>query len=159
MRVTIDIDKASIVVPCGEGKSTIRELKDLAVFRYKKVFNKPASCTVYISGFKLAGTQGMLDPDDIICEVCNDDDHLIACLDSNDNGDPSPSGQDCDRMSSISEEENEEGFWDNSGSSSNNSTAGAAGAIEETRTASCLNSVEKTKDTALKVYLQFSNCY
>ena len=145
-------------MPCGEGKSTIRDLKDTAILRYKKLLNKPATFSVSITGFKLAD-HGMLDPDDLICEVCNDDQHLIASFDSKDNGDQSPSGPDCDRMSSISEEESEEGFWASSGSSSNNSTAGAACAIEETRAASCLNSVEKTKDTALKVHLQFSNCY
>ena len=101
----------------------------------------------------------MLDTDDLIREVCHDDDHLIACFDSKGNGDQSPSGQDCDRMSSISEDESEESISDNSGSSSNSSTAGAEGTTETTRAASCLNRGEKSKAAALKVYLQFWNCY
>ena len=151
MKVTIDFDQTSIVVPCGEGKSTIRDLKDLAALRYKKFLNKPATFSVSISGFKLAGTHGMLHPDDVICEVCDNNEHLIACFDSKDNDEQCQSGPHCDRKSMISKEESEESTWASSASSSIISTAGAAGATEETRTAGRLNTARKTKLVALKV--------
>ena len=125
MKVIIDVDQTSLVVPCGDGKSTIRDLKNLAALRYKKFLNKPDTFSVSIAGFKLAGTHAMLDPDDLICEVCDNDQHLVACVDSKDIGDQSQSGPDCDRMSPISKDDSEDGFWASSQSSSISSTAGA----------------------------------
>ena len=151
MKVIIDFDQTSLVVPCGEGKSTIRDLKSLAALRYKKFLNKPDTFSVSIAGFKLAGTHAILDPDDLICEVCDNDQHLTACFYAKDIGGQPQSGPDCDRMSSISKDDSEDGFWATSRSSSINSIAGAVGGTEETRAGSCLNKIEKTKPAGVKV--------
>jgi len=66
MKVTISFDGTKIVVPCGDGDITVRELINLAVTRYKKVIGKPSHFWVSVSNLKSCVEGGMLDPDDLV---------------------------------------------------------------------------------------------
>ena len=77
MKVTISFNATKIVVPCGDGYITVREATNLAVIRYKKAIGKPGSFWVAVSSLK-SNEGGMLDPDDLICDVCDDREQLMA---------------------------------------------------------------------------------
>ena len=72
MKVTISFDETKIVVPCGDGDITVRELTNLAVTRYKKAIGKPNSFWVSVSNLRSCIEGGMLDPDDLVsqCRLC-----------------------------------------------------------------------------------------
>jgi len=40
MRIQVLFNETSVLVPCGAGKLTVRELVDKAIIRYKQVPNK-----------------------------------------------------------------------------------------------------------------------
>ena len=40
MRIQVLVKETSVLVPCGAGKLTVRELVDKAIVRYKQVPNK-----------------------------------------------------------------------------------------------------------------------
>lgn len=40
MRIQVLFDETSVLVPCGDGKLTVKELVDKAIIRFKKVLNK-----------------------------------------------------------------------------------------------------------------------
>lgn len=40
MRIQVLFDETSVLVPCGDGKLTVKELVDKAIVRFKKVLNK-----------------------------------------------------------------------------------------------------------------------
>lgn len=40
MRIQVLFNDTSVLVPCGDGRLTIKELVDKAIVRYKKVLNK-----------------------------------------------------------------------------------------------------------------------
>ena len=122
MKVTISFDQTRIVVPCGDGEITIRELTNLATMRYKKAIGKPNSFWVSVSSLKLGGSGGMLDPDDLICDVCDDREHLIANFDSQKIPGHGHGGPQGDGMSSISSGGSEEDTCANSDSASTNDT-------------------------------------
>lgn len=82
MKVVISFEQTRIVVPCRVGEITVRGLIDLATMRYKKAIGKPNTFWVSVTSLKLAGSGGMLDPDDLISDVCNDGEDLIAVFDS-----------------------------------------------------------------------------
>jgi len=68
-----------VVVPCGQGDLTVRELKELAITRYKKAVGKPAAL-VFV--YRLEASEGgILDPDDRLTDVCDDKEELIAVYD------------------------------------------------------------------------------
>ena len=123
MKVTISFDQTRIVVPCGDGEITIRELTNLATMRYKKAIGKPNSFWVSVSSLKLGGSGGMLDPDDLICDVCDDREHLIAVFDSQKIPGHGHGGPQGDGMSSISSGGSEEDTCANSDSASTIDTA------------------------------------
>ena len=66
MKVTISFDETKIVVPCGDGDITVRQLTNLAVTRYKKAIGKPNNFWVSVSNLKSCYEGGMLDPDDLV---------------------------------------------------------------------------------------------
>ena len=151
MKVTISFDQTRIVVPCGDGEITIRELSNLATLRYKKAIGKTSSFWVSVSSLKLGTTGGMLDPDDLICDVCDDREQLIAVFDSQvipGHGHGGPQG---DGMSSISSGGDEEDTCANSDSTSTNDPAAAAGLTRETTKASGLRSTADTNNPILQV--------
>ncbi len=71
MKVTISFDETKIVVPCGDGDITVRELTNLAVTRYKKAIGKPNNFWVSVSNLKSSFEGGMLDPDDLVSFYSN----------------------------------------------------------------------------------------
>ena len=40
MRIQVLFNETSVLVPCGDGRLTVKELVDKAIVRYKKVLNK-----------------------------------------------------------------------------------------------------------------------
>ena len=40
MRIQVLFNSTSVLVPCGDGKLSVRELVEKAIDRYKKVLNK-----------------------------------------------------------------------------------------------------------------------
>ena len=69
------------MVPCGDGKITVRELANQASLRYKKNLKDSGSFRVLVSSLKWEGNGGVLDPDDLVSEVCDEREHLIAVFD------------------------------------------------------------------------------
>ena len=99
MKVTISFNGTKIVVPCGDGDITVRELTNLALVRYKKAIGKPGSYWVSVSSLK-SHEGGMLDPDDLICDVCDDREQLQALFDEQVSG---PHGDGMSSSDSISD--------------------------------------------------------
>ena len=80
MKVTVTFNTVKIVVPCGDGEITVRELTQLATTRYKKATGKPKLSWVSVHSLK-AREGGILDPDDRLVDVCDDREQLIAFYD------------------------------------------------------------------------------
>ena len=80
MKVTVTFNTVKIVVPCGDGEITVRELTQLATTRYKKATGKPKLSWVSVHSLK-AKEGGILDPDDRLVDVCDDREQLIAFYD------------------------------------------------------------------------------
>jgi len=80
MKVTVTFNTVKIVVPCGDGEITVRELTQLATTRYKKATGKPRLSWVSVHSLK-AKEGGILDPDDRLVDVCDDREQLIAFYD------------------------------------------------------------------------------
>lgn len=80
MKVTVCFEKTKIIVPCGDGELTISELIKRAVNRYCK-----ASFIDNIQDIKVqclqTEEQAILDIDDLVSDVCDDKDKLIAVYD------------------------------------------------------------------------------
>ena len=138
MKVTISFDQTRIVVPCGDGDITVRELTSFATMRYKKAIGKPSSFWVSVSSLKLGGSGGMLDPDDLICDVCDDREHLIAVFDSQVIAGHGHAGPQGDGMSSISSNGSEEDTCANSDSASTIDTATVKGYAAKEAANTCL---------------------
>jgi len=104
MKVTVSFNTVKIVVPCGDGELTVRDLTQLATTRYKKATGKPRQSWVSVHSLK-AKEGGILDPDDRLVDVCDDREQLIAFY--NEEGVP----QGGDGMSASSDEsESTSGF-------------------------------------------------
>lgn len=85
MKVTISFNGTKIVVPCGDGDISVRELTSLAATRYKKAIGKPNHYWVSVASLK-SHEGGILDPDDLICDVCDDREQLAALFDEQNGG-------------------------------------------------------------------------
>ena len=125
MKVTVSFDATRILVPCRDGAITVRDLTNLAVTRYKKAVGKDELWDVTVSSLRQAmpadseaneggggsgdgmGGGGMLDPDDLICDVCDDREHLLAIYDE------MPVGKAGDGMSSHSDASDDIGITAN----------------------------------------------
>eukprot|EP00095_Tigriopus_kingsejongensis_P000410 snap_masked-scaffold19_size710362-processed-gene-5.6 protein:Tk00410 transcript:snap_masked-scaffold19_size710362-processed-gene-5.6-mRNA-1 annotation:"partitioning defective 3 homolog isoform x4" len=82
MKVTISFNGTKIVVPCGDGDITVKELTSLATTRYKKAIGKHNDEDYWVSVSSLKSYEGgMLDSDDLICDVCDDREQLQAIFD------------------------------------------------------------------------------
>ena len=46
MKVTVSFNTVKIVVPCGDGEKTVRELTQLATIRYLRQFSKIKELTL-----------------------------------------------------------------------------------------------------------------
>lgn len=80
MKVTVCFGRTGIVVPCKEGQLRVRELTQQALQRYLKAREKDPGYWVKIHHLEYTDG-GILDPDDILADVVEDKDKLIAVFD------------------------------------------------------------------------------
>ncbi|XP_022702542.1 partitioning defective 3 homolog isoform X3 [Varroa jacobsoni] len=78
MKVTVNFGAVRVIVPCGVGDIPVREVLELAVVRYKKATNKPADAWVSVHNVKSYKDDAILDQDDLVGDVCDDRENLIA---------------------------------------------------------------------------------
>lgn len=50
MKVTVRFGKIRVIVPCGDGEMSVRDLIDAAVVRYRKATNKVSVFVIYLTG-------------------------------------------------------------------------------------------------------------
>ncbi|KAM9719202.1 LOW QUALITY PROTEIN: partitioning defective 3 homolog [Menidia menidia] len=77
MKVTVCFGRTRVVVPCGDGNITVHALVQQAVMRYKKAIAKDAGYWLQVQRLE-HGDGGILDLDDVLCDVADDKDRLIA---------------------------------------------------------------------------------
>ncbi|CAJ1073016.1 partitioning defective 3 homolog isoform X7 [Xyrichtys novacula] len=77
MKVTVCFGRTRVVVPCGDGNIKVHALIQQAVMRYKKAIAKDASYWLQVHRLE-HGDGGILDLDDVLCDVADDKDRLIA---------------------------------------------------------------------------------
>ncbi|XP_054452197.1 partitioning defective 3 homolog isoform X2 [Anoplopoma fimbria] len=80
MKVTVCFGRTRVVVPCGDGSIKVRSLIQQAALRYKKAIAKDASYWLQVHRLE-HGDGGILDLDDVLCDVADDKDRLIALYD------------------------------------------------------------------------------
>ncbi|XP_077470850.1 par-3 family cell polarity regulator alpha, b isoform X1 [Stigmatopora argus] len=80
MKVTVCFGRTRVVVPCGDGNIHVHALVQQAVMRYKKAIAKDASYWLQVHRLE-HGDGGILDLDDVLCDVADDKDRLIAIYD------------------------------------------------------------------------------
>lgn len=83
MKVTVCFGRTCIVVPCKEGQLRVRELTGQAVQRYLKAREKDPGYWVKIHHLEYTDG-GILDPDDVLADVVEDKDKLIAVFEEQD---------------------------------------------------------------------------
>ncbi|XP_061463903.1 partitioning defective 3 homolog B isoform X2 [Rhineura floridana] len=83
MKVTVCFGKTGIVVPCKDGQIRVRDLTQQALQRYLRTKEKDPSYWVNIHHLEYTDG-GILDPDDILADVVEDKDKLIAVYDEQD---------------------------------------------------------------------------
>lgn len=105
MKVTISFNGTKIVVPCGDGEISVREVTTLAATRYKKAIGKTNAYWVSVASLK-SHEGGILDQDDLIGDVCDDREQLAAIFDEQNGGHYHGGG---DGMSSASDSDTKEG--------------------------------------------------
>nr|XP_027797682.1 partitioning defective 3 homolog B isoform X4 [Marmota flaviventris] len=100
MKVTVCFGRTGIVVPCKEGQLRVRELTQQALQRYLKTREKDPGYWVKIHHLEYTDG-GILDPDDVLADVVEDKDKLIAVFDEQEplHKFESPSGNPADRQS------------------------------------------------------------
>ncbi|KAL0965991.1 hypothetical protein UPYG_G00289160 [Umbra pygmaea] len=80
MKVTVCFGRTRVVVPCGDGNIKIHSLIQQAVMRYKKAIAKDAAYWLQVHRLE-HGDGGILDVDDVLCDVADDKDRLVAVYD------------------------------------------------------------------------------
>ncbi|XP_016520317.1 par-3 family cell polarity regulator alpha, b isoform X6 [Poecilia formosa] len=80
MKVTVCFGRTRVVVPCGDGNIKVHALIQQAVMRYKKAIAKDANYWLQVHRLE-HGDGGILDLDDVLCDVADDKDRLIAVYD------------------------------------------------------------------------------
>ncbi|XP_039700865.1 partitioning defective 3 homolog B isoform X5 [Pteropus medius] len=100
MKVTVCFGRTGIVVPCKEGQLCVRELTQQALQRYLKTREKDPGYWVKIHHLEYTDG-GILDPDDVLADVVEDKDKLIAVFDEQEplHKIESPSGNPASRQS------------------------------------------------------------
>lgn len=78
MKVTVCFEAVCVIVPCGKGDLTVRELIQRSVSRYRKATNKSADEFIEVHYLETSDDHGILDPDDLLCDVVDDKDKLLA---------------------------------------------------------------------------------
>ncbi|KAM6070487.1 partitioning defective 3 homolog B isoform 3-T3 [Chlamydotis macqueenii] len=80
MKVTVCFGRTGIVVPCKDGQLRVRDLTQQALQRYRKAQEKDPTSWVNIHHLEYTDG-GILDPDDVLADVVEDKDKLIAVYD------------------------------------------------------------------------------
>ncbi|XP_025904189.1 partitioning defective 3 homolog B [Nothoprocta perdicaria] len=80
MKVTVCFGRTGIVVPCKDGRLRVRDLTQQALQRYRRAHEKDPTYWVNIHHLEYTDG-GILDPDDILADVVEDKDKLIAVYD------------------------------------------------------------------------------
>ncbi|KAM8801470.1 partitioning defective 3 homolog isoform 7-T7 [Rhynchonycteris naso] len=80
MKVTVCFGRTRVVVPCGDGHMKVFSLIQQAVTRYRKAIAKDPSYWIQVHRLE-HGDGGILDLDDILCDVADDKDRLVAVFD------------------------------------------------------------------------------
>ncbi|XP_044618194.1 partitioning defective 3 homolog isoform X17 [Equus asinus] len=83
MKVTVCFGRTRVVVPCGDGHMKVFSLIQQAVTRYRKAIAKDPNYWVQVHRLE-HGDGGILDLDDILCDVADDKDRLVAVFDEQD---------------------------------------------------------------------------
>lgn len=83
MKVTVCFGRTRVVVPCGDGRMKVLSLVQQAVTRYRKAIAKDPSYWVQVHRLE-HGDGGILDLDDVLCDVVDDKDRLVAVFDEQD---------------------------------------------------------------------------
>ncbi|XP_052022585.1 partitioning defective 3 homolog isoform X10 [Apodemus sylvaticus] len=83
MKVTVCFGRTRVVVPCGDGRMKVFSLIQQAVTRYRKAVAKDANYWIQVHRLE-HGDGGILDLDDILCDVADDKDRLVAVFDEQD---------------------------------------------------------------------------
>ncbi|CAN9506518.1 unnamed protein product [Ophioblennius macclurei] len=82
MKVTVCFGRTRVVVPCGDGNIKVHNLVEKAAMRYKKAIAKDPSYWVQVHRLEHEG--GILDLDDLLCDVVDDKDRLVAVYEEQD---------------------------------------------------------------------------
>ena len=149
MKVRISFNQTAVVVPCGDGNITVSELINLATLRYKKTIEEPDRFRVSISSLKW-DDGGVLDPDDIVTDLCDEKQHLVAAFDCEAIAGHSQGGRQGDEMSGSSGTSEEETSTYSDSASTNNTAAGT-GLSGEHNAATCLNTTRATNKATVQV--------
>ncbi|XP_065150842.2 partitioning defective 3 homolog isoform X1 [Paramisgurnus dabryanus] len=83
MKVTVCFGRTRVVVPCGDGNIKIHSLIQQATMRYKKAIAKDPGYWIQVHRLE-HGDGGILDLDDVLCDVADDKDRLIAVYEEQD---------------------------------------------------------------------------
>ncbi|XP_018122661.1 partitioning defective 3 homolog isoform X2 [Xenopus laevis] len=83
MKVTVSFGRTRVVVPCGDGNLKVSSLIQQAVTRYKKAIAKDPGYWIQVHRLE-HGDGGILDLDDILCDVADDKDRLVVIYDEQD---------------------------------------------------------------------------
>nr|XP_056713227.1 partitioning defective 3 homolog isoform X2 [Euleptes europaea] len=83
MKVTVCFGRTRVVVPCGAGDMKVASLVEQAATRYRKAIAKDPSYWIQVHRLE-HGDGGILDRDDILCDVADDKDRLVAVFDEQD---------------------------------------------------------------------------
>ncbi|XP_037062266.1 partitioning defective 3 homolog isoform X16 [Peromyscus leucopus] len=83
MKVTVCFGRTRVVVPCGDGRMKVFNLIQQAVTRYRKAVAKDPNYWIQVHRLE-HGDGGILDLDDILCDVADDKDRLVAVFDEQD---------------------------------------------------------------------------
>ncbi|XP_058037696.1 partitioning defective 3 homolog isoform X12 [Ahaetulla prasina] len=83
MKVTVCFGRTRVVVPCGEGNMKVLSLIEQAVTRYRKAIAKDPNYWIQVHHLEHSDG-GILDSDDIVRDVADDKDRLVAIFDEQD---------------------------------------------------------------------------
>uniref|UniRef100_UPI0037E96FBA partitioning defective 3 homolog n=1 Tax=Semicossyphus pulcher TaxID=241346 RepID=UPI0037E96FBA len=83
MKVTVCFGRTRVVVPCRDGNLKVQDLIEQAAMRYRKAIAKDPSYWVQVHRLE-HGDGGILDLDDMLCDVVDDKDRLVAVYEEQD---------------------------------------------------------------------------
>ncbi|XP_071157777.1 partitioning defective 3 homolog isoform X4 [Mytilus edulis] len=77
MKVTVCFDRVRVIVPCGDGEIPVHSLIEKAITRFKKATVKSGDYWVSVNNLRTTDG-GILDPDDLLVDVVDDKEQLVA---------------------------------------------------------------------------------